>query len=114
MRLVQLKDSSGDIRVAVVEDAKLRLLKSGASLYGLAEQSLQANQPLSTTITAALSDDALDYDPIYNGQSAWRLLPPSPIRNLHAVSFPAPDSPTRQAPTTVRRCTTTPPKCPTA
>jgi len=73
MRLVQLKHPSGSIKVAVVEDAKLHLLSNNASLYEIA---MRAVKPLKAAITADLSGEYLDYDPIYNGQSDWHLLPP--------------------------------------
>src|SRR5689334_3211920 len=76
MRLVQLRDPAGSPRVAIVGDSKLRLLKSAASVYDLARHALRERKPLHDTVQADQSDDSLDYDPIYELESDWRLLPP--------------------------------------
>jgi hypothetical protein len=74
MRLVQLQNKAGKRRVAVVEEPKLRLLENFDSVYTLAQAAIAANGRLSDL--AAGSGDTLDYDPIYAGQSEWKLLPP--------------------------------------
>jgi hypothetical protein len=71
-----LKCASGATRVAVVEDDKLRLAKADATLFQLAQQALATTIPLMTTIEGELSEERVDYDPIYNGKSDWHLLPP--------------------------------------
>src|SRR5262245_26307228 len=72
MRLVQLVHSGGDRRIAVVDQDQLCLLDHH-SVYDF----VQSDR--STT-----SREALDYDPIWRGESDWRLLPaidhPEPAR----------------------------------
>jgi hypothetical protein len=64
MRLVQLIRSNGDRRAAVVEGDSLRLLNHRSVLDAIRDG-------LSTDSAATVP-----YDPIYLGQSDWRLLPP--------------------------------------
>ena len=76
MRLVQLKSSSGDTRVAAVEDDRLRLLRGSDSVFDLAQSALGERKPLRGVAAARMSDETLDYGPIYRLESEWRLLPP--------------------------------------
>jgi hypothetical protein len=75
MRLVQLSDGRGR-RVAVVEEPRLRLLGAGSSVYALAAAAIESAQPLSELIAKHVSDQTLDYDDVYHGRGAWRLLSP--------------------------------------
>jgi hypothetical protein len=63
----------------------LCLLAGADSIYGLAELALARRQTLAQTVSAAPSGASLDYDPIYRGESDWRLLP----------AFDHPDEPAR-------------------
>lgn len=73
-RLVQLK--SGDVRqVALVEEPHMRLLDGCGSIYELANSAISAGGKLSDLARQRATGDRLDYDPIYRGQSEWRLLP---------------------------------------
>jgi len=76
VRLVQLKSSSGDTRVAAVEDDRLRLLRGSDSVFDLAQSALGERKPLRAVAAARMSDETLDYGPIYRLESEWRLLPP--------------------------------------
>src|SRR6202000_95535 len=70
MRLVQLK--SGNVRrVAVVEEPKLRLLRDFDSVYGLAEAAIAHSGKLPSVAADHLTDESLDYDPIYSGSTQW-------------------------------------------
>lgn len=85
MRLVQLA-RGGERRVAVVADEKLKL--SGAadqSVYALAQAALDAGRSLVSIVESRLGNEELEYQPIYDGASEWRLLP----------CFDHPDEPTR-------------------
>ena len=62
MRLIQLTGPSGR-RLAVVEDDRLRLLRGPRSVYEYVQSPDTAG------------DDFLDYDPVYAGDSEWRILP---------------------------------------
>src|SRR5690349_856012 len=73
-RLVQLERGSGR-RVAAVEEPRLRLLHGGSSIVALARQAIEAGVSLTTLAQERMTDLVLDYDPIYRGQSEWRLLP---------------------------------------
>jgi hypothetical protein len=74
-RLVQLKHSTRGRRVAVVEEDKICLLSGGDSVYQLAETASTSGKSLAQTLADARSSEWLDYEPIYQGQSDWRLLP---------------------------------------
>jgi hypothetical protein len=75
MRLVQLK--AGDVRrVAVVEEPKLRLLREFDSMYALAQAAIASGGKLTSVATNHLTDDSLDYEPVYEGTGQWRLLAP--------------------------------------
>ena len=74
-RLVQLKHSAKGRRVALVEQDKLFLLTGRDSVYQFAEASIAGGKTLAQTVAAARSSEWLDYEPIYQGQSDWWLLP---------------------------------------
>lgn len=74
MRLVQLRRAS--VRhVALVEEPKLRLLPDSTSIYALASAAISSGEKLSEVVEKRLSDEVLDYDPIYKGKSEWHILP---------------------------------------
>jgi len=62
-------------RVALVEEPHLRLLDHCSSIYSLAQEALVAGTTLTAAAQHRATRDLLDYDPIYNGTSEWRLLP---------------------------------------
>jgi hypothetical protein len=73
--LVQIQN--GPTRTAaLVEEPHLRLLTGVASIYELAKQSAESGMPLLKLIQSRAGSERLDYDSIYAGKSAWRLLPP--------------------------------------
>jgi hypothetical protein len=75
LRFVQLK--AGDARrVAVVEEPKLRLLRNFDSMYALAQAAINNDGKLTSTVADYLTDESLDYDPIYEGRSEWKILAP--------------------------------------
>jgi hypothetical protein len=76
MRLVQIVHPSKERCVALVEGDRLCMLAGTDSVYRLAETALAQGESLAKTITAARSTHWLDYTPIYEGKSEWRLLPP--------------------------------------
>ncbi|HZO91731.1 MAG TPA: AraD1 family protein [Chthonomonadaceae bacterium] len=85
MRLVQLHHPRQGRRVAVVEGERLWLLGRHATIYECALAAIERRERLAEVVAADLSDQALDYDPIYAGNSEWRLLP----------AFDHPDEPAR-------------------
>src|SRR3984957_681354 len=75
MRFVQL--TAGDARrVAVVEEPKLRLLREFDSMYALAQAAIASGGKLTSVATNNLTDDSLDYEPVYEGTGEWKLLAP--------------------------------------
>jgi hypothetical protein len=73
MRLVQLMHPQAGRRVARVSEPHLLVLAGSTSVYGLAQEALKGG--LEQIVTALAIETKLDYDPIYAGQSDWRLLP---------------------------------------
>lgn len=74
MNLVQLNGPAGR-RVALVEEPRLHLLANTTTIYGLASDCLRHGVSLRAAIEDRKSADLLDYDPIYQGSSDWRLQP---------------------------------------
>jgi len=73
-RLIQIAKGN-DRAVALVEEPGLRLLHQTASIYSLAQEAIANRVKLTALVREKLSNFVLDYDPIYTGQSEWRVLP---------------------------------------
>jgi hypothetical protein len=76
MRLIQLINSDGERRVCLVQNDRLRLIGEHASVYALAQSALDNKTTLTEMVNRHLTSEELDYDEIYQGRSAWRILPP--------------------------------------
>lgn len=74
-RLVQLRKVN-ERRVALVEEPCVRLLAEFNSVHALAERAIASRTPLVSLIQQFATGEKLDYDPIYRGQSEWRLALP--------------------------------------
>jgi hypothetical protein len=73
-RLIQIK--KGHVRrVALVEEPGLRLLDSCSSIYELAHIAIEAREKMSDVARKRARHETIDYDPIYRGESEWKLLP---------------------------------------
>src|SRR5215471_13429967 len=73
-RLIQIKN--GPVRrVALVEEPGVRLLDSCSSIYELAHIAIETGEKLSDLARKRTRQDTIEYDPIYRGESEWRLLP---------------------------------------
>jgi hypothetical protein len=73
-RLVQIK--KGNVRrVALVEEPRLRLVDRCSSIYELAQRAISAGMKLSELASQRARHEEIDYDPIYRGDSDWKLLP---------------------------------------
>lgn len=83
--LVQLKHARFGRRVAVVEGKQLHVLPGSDSVYRLAHVALAGDVSLVRLVSATPSDQRLNYDSVYTGNSDWRLLP----------AFDHPDEPAR-------------------
>jgi hypothetical protein len=75
-RIVQLSHPVQGRRVAVVAEPHLRLLRGCSSVFELAQSAIQSNRPLRAFIELLNSNESLEYDAIYAGQSGWQLLSP--------------------------------------
>lgn len=75
MRFVQLR--AGDVRrVAVVEEPRLRVIRNFDSLYSLAQSAVKSGGKLTSLVDNYRTDESLDYEEIYQGNSSWKLLAP--------------------------------------
>jgi hypothetical protein len=74
-RLVQL-EKNGHRTVALVEEPNLRLLANSPSVHQLANAAIAGGVTLSQAVRQNLTRDLLKYNPIYSGESDWRLLSP--------------------------------------
>ncbi len=75
IRLVQLHHKEHGRAVAVVEEPDLVLLDGVGSVYQLAHQVLQESSSLELIARSRLSTTSIAYDPVYFGNSEWKLLP---------------------------------------
>jgi hypothetical protein len=75
MHLVQISDGKTR-RVAIVEGAKLKVLREVDSVLALVEKSFAAGRTLSDVAQQLASDEVLNYDAVYEGRSEWKLLVP--------------------------------------
>ncbi|HEY6901218.1 MAG TPA: hypothetical protein VI233_11265 [Puia sp.] len=75
LRLIQLTAADQTRRVALVKEPNLILLKNTNSIYELALEAIREGKKLKDLITDRLSDEQLEYTPIYEGRSEWKLLP---------------------------------------
>lgn len=75
MRLVQIANPSYGRRVALVDDAKLRLLGTHRSIYAFALAAIEIGCPLQELIAGDVSDISADYDEVYALESGWTFLP---------------------------------------
>jgi hypothetical protein len=75
MHLVQLTHPARGRRVALVDEPNLVLLEGPTSAYGLARLAIEQGESVAAAADAMRSAEFLPYDPIYCGDSAWRLLP---------------------------------------
>ena len=75
IRIVQIANASSR-RVALVEEPSLRCLVDVTSVYELAQRCLTQGQSLTQAIHALATGECLDYNAIYAGTSAWKLLSP--------------------------------------
>jgi len=74
IRLIQIAKGN-ERRVALVEEPRLRLLDGCGSIYELVAEAVAAGETLSAAARRKASGEALDYDPVYLGNSEWRVLP---------------------------------------
>jgi hypothetical protein len=73
-RLIQIKKGNTR-RIAVVQEPQLRLLGGCSSIYTLANSAIASGMKLSEAVRQRITQDALDYDDVYNFKSEWHVLP---------------------------------------
>ena len=74
-RIVQLTDGPRR-RVALVDEPHLRLLEDTVSTHALASTAMDMGRALSELVAHRATGEVIDYDEVYEGRSAWKLLPP--------------------------------------
>jgi len=74
-RLVQVRNGS-ERRVALVDEPRLRFLADSTSVYELAQAALAAGQAPAALVAERATGESVDYEPVYRGDSPWRLLAP--------------------------------------
>ena len=74
IRLVQLAGPAGR-RLALVEEPRLVLLDGCSSVYELARLCIAQGRCVDDVVGGLARRDSLLYEPIYSGESEWRLLP---------------------------------------
>jgi hypothetical protein len=74
-RLIQIQKANVR-RVALVEEPNVRFLRDCSSIYELAQIAMASGKQLGDLARERLQNDLVEYDPLYNGSSEWRLLPP--------------------------------------
>jgi len=75
VRLIQLRNQSGERRVGVVTDESLQLLDGVDSVFALCHEAFAAGERLGLHAKNRISRRTLPYDDIYSGRSDWRILP---------------------------------------
>src|SRR3954471_21043779 len=73
--LVQITDGA-QVRVAMVDEPRLRCLENVSSTYEIAQQCLRNSLSMEQYVRSKASGETLSYDDVYFGQSPWRLLAP--------------------------------------
>ena len=75
MHLVQIANSTRRA-VAAVREPDLVLLRDVDSVLALAQRAVRNGGNLTDAASALLSDETLQYDAVWNGESDWKLLAP--------------------------------------
>jgi hypothetical protein len=82
MRLVQIVRNGSERRVALVDEPRLKILRWWTSVFELAQAAIFEKRKIADVIGE--TDEAIDYDAVYDGKSEWKLLPcfdhPEPSR----------------------------------
>lgn len=73
-RLIQLEGPGGR-RVGMVSGGTLVMLAETESVWALATAAIETGAHLADIVASRVSRERLDYDAVYAGASAWRILP---------------------------------------
>jgi hypothetical protein len=74
-RLVQLIHPRLGRRVALVSEPSLSLIEGPRSVYELAIACIKKGKKIQAHAHSLLSGESLDYSPVYEGKSEWKLMP---------------------------------------
>jgi hypothetical protein len=74
-RLVQLIHPQFKRRMALVHEPSLLLLRDVSSVYHLALEAIHTGKKIKEVINLYLTNEAVDYSSVYNGENEWKLLP---------------------------------------
>lgn len=87
MRLVQLAHPEKSRKAAVVEEPNLVLIQGFSSIYELANLAIHNEESFAGLVEKYRSEETLDYDAVYDGDSEWKLLPAfdHPFDPLHCL-----------------------------
>ncbi|HEY4286105.1 MAG TPA: AraD1 family protein [Puia sp.] len=75
LRLVQLTHPRHHRQVALVREPVLILLQDTRSIYDLALEAIRSGKSLRDLVDSRRQGERLEYSPVYEGWSEWRLLP---------------------------------------
>ncbi len=75
MRLVQLLHKDYGRKVAIVIEPKIVLLNKYTSVYDIALAAIEKKTGITALTQNHISNEGLDYEAIYKGESEWKLLP---------------------------------------
>ncbi|MCW5516487.1 AraD1 family protein [Muriicola sp. Z0-33] len=75
MRLAQLIHPEEGRKLVLVEEPNLRIISGFTSVHALATEAMTYDGDITALIMQNLTDTIMEYDPIYAGDSDWKLLP---------------------------------------
>src|SRR4051812_33174626 len=75
IHLVQISHPVEGRRTAVVDGNRLLPLRTHRSVYACTTAAEDAEVGIDTVVHADLGNLVLEYDPVYDGRSLWKLLP---------------------------------------
>jgi hypothetical protein len=75
IRVVQLRHDTQGRAIALVDEPSLVVVNTFSSVYEAALEACRSNSNLADLLLANRSAKMLDYDSIYKGENAWKLLP---------------------------------------
>src|SRR5689334_13103372 len=76
LRLLQITHASEGRRVALVDNATLKLVARFRTACELVQAAFERQTPLSTFLTGLQTEATVPYDDSYYGRSEWKILPP--------------------------------------
>ncbi|MDZ4709413.1 MAG: AraD1 family protein [Saprospiraceae bacterium] len=75
MHLIQLLHNSGGRRIAMVMGEELILIKKYLTAFDLAKSAMEQKSSITALVEGNISQERISYHPVYQGLSAWKILP---------------------------------------